>query len=106
MSSKVYAYGKNPLKEALLAVERGATGLIETIYITKDAQEDREVMSLLQKHGQKYSISTEDEIKSMVGWQSLHQGIAFSLNEKDLYTSLDEAIARAEKKEKNAIFVL
>lgn len=104
--AKTYLYGKNPLKEALLAKKRGQAFAIDTLYLTKTAEESPEIMSLVQSNNLTYEVVTVAEIEHFVGKDAVHQGICALVNEKVLYTSLDEVLEKVEAKNKNAIFVL
>lgn len=103
---KVYLYGKNPLKEALLFSKRKKVNPIAELFLTKAAEADREVMSLVQSHSLTYSIVTSQELESMVGRTAVHQGIVAELHEKVLYQSLDETLALVTKKERPLLVLL
>jgi 23S rRNA (guanosine2251-2'-O)-methyltransferase len=62
-------------------------------------------MSLVQSHKIPYNVVTSSEIESHVGRDVVHQGVLAVLNEKVLYTSLDEALVLASHKER-PVFVL
>lgn len=106
MKVSTYLYGKNPLKEAILAYKRGSPLAVEKLLLTKQAEADVDIMSLVQTNKLAYEIVTRDEIEHLVGRDAVHQGICALLKEDVLYTSLDEVLAAAKKKEKNALFVL
>lgn len=103
---KTYLYGKNPLKEAILAKKRGQVFAIEKLYLTKQAEETSEIMSLVQSNDLSYEIITIQEIEHFVGKDTVHQGVCALLNEKALYTPLEEVLKKAESAEKNSVFVL
>ncbi len=102
----VYLYGRNPLKEALLASKRTGASVIEKLSITKQAEEDPKVMGLIQSNGLSYDIVTYQEIESMVGRGVVHQGVCALLDESVLYTSLEEVLANAKAKNGNSLFIL
>lgn len=106
MTEKTYLYGKNPLKEAILAHKRGASFAIEKLFITKQAENDTEISSLIQSNKLDYDVVTRDEIENFVGRDTVHQGICALLNEKVLYTTLEEVLATAKNKSTNSLFVL
>lgn len=106
MTEKIYLYGRNPLKEALLAIKRGKTFLIEKLFITKQAEEDPKIMSLIQVNKLTYDVVTYQEIESMVGKGVVHQGVCALLKESELYTSFEKVLATAKAKEGNSVFVL
>ena len=106
MTEKIYLYGRNPLKEALLANKRGGVSVIEKLFLTKQAEEEPKVMSLIQSNKLAYEIVTYQEIENMVGKGVVHQGVCALLNEGALYTSLEEILAKAKNANKNALFVL
>ena len=105
-TSATYLYGKNPLREALLSSKRKGVMPIEEIFITKGAEADSEVMSLVQSNKLTYSIVTSSEIENLVGRDVVHQGILARLNQKTLYTSLDEVLVTVSKKERPILILL
>lgn len=106
MTEKVYLYGKNPLKEAILASRRNSSSVISKLFLTKQSEEDPKIMSLMQSNNLTYDVVTYQEIESMVGRGVVHQGVCALLDEKALYTSLDDILAQTKNKEGNAVFVL
>lgn len=106
MTEKTYLYGRNPLKEALLATKRKNVSFIEKLFLTKQAEEDSKVMSLVQSNKLAYDTVTYQEIESMVGKGVVHQGVCALLNEGLLYTSLEEVLATTKTKNGNSLFVL
>lgn len=106
MTEKIYLYGRNPLKEAVLAGSRSGIAFFESLFLTKQAEEDPKIMSLIQANKLTYSVVTYQEIESMVGKSVVHQGVCALLNEKSLYISLEEVIEKSKKKESNSLFVL
>jgi 23S rRNA (guanosine2251-2'-O)-methyltransferase len=105
MSNATYAYGKNPLKEALLSAARTGVSPIVSISVTKRALEDGELMGLIQKHKLTHTVVTKEEIESAVGRDAIHQGVLITLNERALYTSLEEVLSTVNK-DTNPAFVL
>lgn len=106
MTEKIYLYGRNPLKEALLATKRDGIQRIEKLFLTKQAEEDAKMMSLLQSNMCMYDIVTYQEIESMVGRGVVHQGVCALLYEKALYTSLEEVLAKIKSDSQNHLFIL
>jgi 23S rRNA (guanosine2251-2'-O)-methyltransferase len=106
MSAKTYLYGKNPLKEALLFAKRKNIMPIEQLFLTKGAESESSLMSLVQTHKIEYSVVTSAEIESMVGKNIVHQGVCAELKDKALYTSLEEVLVEASKKERPLFVVL
>lgn len=106
MTEKIYLYGRNPLKEALLASKRTGLSVIEKLFLTKQAEEEPKVMSLIQSNNLEYDVVTYQEIESLVGKGIVHQGVCALLNEKVLYTSFDEVLAKAKASTKNSLFIL
>ena len=102
---KTYLYGKNPLKEAILFSKRKNGNPIAQLFLTKASESDSEIMSLVQANKIPYSIVTSQEMESMVGRTTVHQGVVAELNEKSLYTSFDEVLAGVSTKER-PLFVL
>ncbi|MDB5260330.1 MAG: ribose methyltransferase substrate binding family protein [Candidatus Nomurabacteria bacterium] len=106
MREKVYLYGKNPLKEAFLAKERGLEDLIEKLYLTRQAEADPKIIGLIQAEKMDYEIITPGEIEALVGRNALHQGICAIINENSLYADLDGALKAAKDKSESSLFVL
>lgn len=106
MTQTLYLYGRNPLREAILRSKRGNENIIEKLYLTKFAQEDPSIMSLVQTNKIDYTTLTSQEMESMVGRDAIHQGVLAVLNEKLLYTSLENLISVSEKDDKQPVFVI
>jgi 23S rRNA (guanosine2251-2'-O)-methyltransferase len=106
MTDKVYLHGKNALAEAVKAEETGNKGLIESIYLTPQAEADGKITSLLQKAGLKHERVTPEEIEHMVGHGNVHQGVCALLRTSQIYTSLEEALQEAKNGPTKALFVL
>ncbi len=66
MTEKVYLYGKNPLKEAITAWKSKKNLLIEKLFLTKQAEENAEIMSLMQSNKLTYEIVTYQEIDEIL----------------------------------------
>jgi 23S rRNA (guanosine2251-2'-O)-methyltransferase len=79
---------------------------IEKLYLTKQAEESPEIMSLIQTNKLNYETVTVAEIENFVGRDAVHQGVCALLNEKSLYTPLEEVIANAKNKNTNSLFIL
>lgn len=96
----LYLYGKNPLKEALTQKKiRGG------VLLTKYAERDPEIMGLLQSSRTSYQIVTNEEIDNKVGRDVSHQGVIASLDERDLFTPLDEVLGELSE-DKNHVFIV
>lgn len=105
MSNKTYLYGKNPLKEAVLFGKKNGVMPIKELFLTKGAALDDAIMSLVQTNKLEYSVVTYSEIESHIGKDTVHQGVLALLDDKVLYTSLDEVLVRVSTKER-PLFVL
>lgn len=103
MSHNLYLYGKNPLEEAINVHK---PGLIETIYLTPQAEEDGKLIGLLQKNNIKHERVTMQEVDSMVGRDVTHQGVCALLNERKVYTPLEEVLQKAKNSPTRPLFVL
>lgn len=106
MTDKVYLYGKNALVEAIKAVEKGNTGLIEKVYLTPQAEADGKIISLLQKADFKHERVTPQEIEHMTGRDVVHQGVCALLNDKKIYTPLDDVLQKAKNSPSKPCLVL
>ena len=105
MLNATYLYGKNPLKEALHASKRTGVHLLEELYLTKSAEADPKLMSLVQSNKVPYSIVTNSEIENLVGRETVHQGVLAKLSHKSLYSTLEEVLIKVVSKER-PLFVL
>ena len=105
MSVKPYLFGKNPLKEAILFGKKKSVMPIKELFLTKAAEGDSSIMSLVQANNISYSILTSSEIESHVGKDTVHQGVLALLDDKVLYTSFDEVLTRVSTKDR-PLFVL
>ncbi len=97
--SATYLYGKNPFKEAVLSAKRRGVMPIEELLITKSAEQDPVIMSIIQANKLSYSVVTFAQIESVVGKDAVHQGVLARLSYKALYTTLDEVLSYVSKKE-------
>jgi 23S rRNA (guanosine2251-2'-O)-methyltransferase len=102
----VYIYGKNPFQEGLLAINRGSALAFKRLLLTKQAEADPKVMSLVQSNKLTYAIVTYAEIESLIGRDAVHQGICAEIDEEDLYTPLEEVLSTVSKDGPSALFIL
>lgn len=101
-----YLYGKNPLKEALLSFAKSSEASpVSGIFLTKGAEADPAIMSLIQSNKCTYSVVTPQEIENRIGRDTVHQGVLASLDEKYLYTPLDEVLTTVKAKDR-PLFIL
>lgn len=105
MSMKTYLYGRNPLKEALSFGKKKSIMPIKELFLTKAAEADSAIMSIIQTNKLEYSVVTSLEIESHVGKEAVHQGVLAQLDDKTLYTSLEEVLLQVKEKER-PLFVL
>jgi 23S rRNA (guanosine2251-2'-O)-methyltransferase len=101
--NKLYLYGRNPLKEALA---KGRSGLLERVFLTSSAETEGTLIGALQKAGLKHERVTEEEIESMVGRDATHQGVCALIDDRVLYTPLDQALAKAASDSERPLIVL
>lgn len=100
--SQLYLYGRNPLIEAIQA----KPGSIQKVFLTSAAEQDGKLIGTLQKHAIRHSRVTDEEIESMAGRGTIHQGACAEIREKDLYTSLEDALQMAKNSPVRPCFVL
>ncbi len=100
-----YLYGRNPLKEAIIASKKSGVNVIEELLLTKASEADPQIMSLIQTNKLTYKIVTAQEIENIVGRDTVHQGVLAQLTEKALYTSVEEVLTHTKNKER-PLFVL
>ncbi len=106
MNDKVYLYGKNPLLEAIFAYKKTNKRVFDTIFLTKEASLEPKIIGALQGAKIDYSLVTKSEIESLVGKDTVHQGVCASLIEKNLYEDLDEVLKNLKDKERAIIILL
>lgn len=101
--NQLYLYGRNPLKEALKC---GQKGILGRVFLTPQAEADGALLGALQRHGIKHERVTQEEVESMVGRDAIHQGVCATVNERDLYMNLDEALKKASTDRERPLLVL
>jgi len=106
MATTTYLFGKNPLKEACISAKRTGVMPIEQLFLTKAAEADSSIMSLVQSNKLEYEVVTSSEIESHVGKGAVHQGVLALLNDKALYTSLDQVLTTVSTKERPLFVIL
>ncbi len=105
----IFLYGFNPFKEFFLRATREGrkeAALSVSIFVTKEARERAQFMSITQTHKISFEVVTREEIESMVGKGVVHQGIAMRVPESLLYTPFEEMSAIESKKERSLIILL
>lgn len=100
--SLLHLYGRNPLIEAL----QSKPNSIKRVLLAPSAEQDGKITGILQKHGLRHERVTEAEIENLVGRGTLHQGICAELNERALYTSIEDALQLAKNSPTRPLFVL
>lgn len=105
MAQTTYLYGKNALKEALLSFARSGVMPIEKLFLTKNAEAESSLMSLIQSNKLNYSIITTHEIENLVGRTAVHQGVLAVVAEHVLYTPLDKVLQTVSTKTR-PLFIL
>lgn len=100
--SQLYLYGRNPLIEAIKAKPH----TLQKVFLAPAAEQDGKLTGILQKHGIRHERVTDAEIESMAGRGMIHQGVCAELREKDLYTSLEDALQTAKNSPTRPCFVL
>lgn len=84
MTEKMYLYGKNALREALLA----RPTVIQKVFLDKNARDDRELMVLLSQSNISVSEMKEEAGKRIEG-DAVHQGVIAQINVESIYTPLE-----------------
>lgn len=85
---KIYLYGRNALKEAL--VTKPAS--IQKVFLDKNARADAELVALLTKHA--IAISEMKESDGRVDRDAVHQGVIAQINTAALYSDLDTVLKK------------
>ncbi len=108
-TSGTFLYGFNPFKEFFLRATRKGKkeeASSVSIFVTKEARERAQFMSITQTHKVAFEVVTRDEIESMVGRTAVHQGIVMKVPESVLYTPFEEMIEVESKKERSLVVLL
>jgi 23S rRNA (guanosine2251-2'-O)-methyltransferase len=100
-TEKLYLYGKHALSEALLARPE----VVQKVFLSKEIESDVELVNLLKKHSIGIS-SMKGDIKKDVGSDAVHQGVIAVISQEKLYSSMDEALKNASKKQNPCIVLL
>jgi 23S rRNA (guanosine2251-2'-O)-methyltransferase len=100
-TEKLYLYGKHALTEALLARPE----VVQKVFLSKEMEADIELVNLLKKHSISIS-SMKGDVKKDVGSDAVHQGVIAVISQEKLYSSMDEALKNASKKQNPCIVLL
>lgn len=98
---KIYLYGKHALYEALFARPE----VVQKVFLSKEMESDSELGALIKKHGVSIS-SMKGDVKKDVGSDTVHQGVIAVVDSEKLYSSMDEALENASKKQNPCIVLL
>lgn len=92
MAEKIYLYGRNALREALLA----KPSCVQKVFLDKNAAGDGELVALLKKH----SINTAElkETNGRVDRGAVHQGVIAQVNADTLYSDLESVLGDISEK--------
>ncbi len=100
-TEKIYLYGKHALSEALLARPE----VVQKVFLSKEMESDSELGGLLKKHNIAVS-SMKGEVKKDVGSDAVHQGVIAVINPEKLYSTMEQALEEASKKQNPCIVLL
>jgi 23S rRNA (guanosine2251-2'-O)-methyltransferase len=100
-TEKLYLYGKHALSEALLARPE----VVSKVFLSKEMEADTELVGLLKKHSIGIS-SMKGDVKKDVGSDAVHQGVIAVISQEKLYSSMDQALIQASKKQNPCIVLL
>ncbi|HWC57793.1 MAG TPA: 23S rRNA (guanosine(2251)-2'-O)-methyltransferase RlmB [Candidatus Paceibacterota bacterium] len=89
-TEKIYLYGKNALKEALLAKPK----CVQKVFLEKNVREDSELVGLLQKNN--IAIADLKETNGRVERDAVHQGVIAQISADALYTPIEEVLRTIE----------
>ncbi|MDP1689692.1 MAG: 23S rRNA (guanosine(2251)-2'-O)-methyltransferase RlmB [bacterium] len=98
---KIYIYGKHALMEAL----QNAPRVIRKVFLAPDLLTG-ELRTLLEKNKITTATLAPGKGKKMVGKDTAHQGIIFTMNPSALLVSLDDFIKTLDIKKNPAVAVL
>lgn len=86
---KIYLYGKNALKEALLARPQ----VIQKVFLDSNARADAELMKHITVSGISVSEMKDADTSNKVSSDAVHQGVIAVIDQKNLYMSLEDVLA-------------
>ena len=100
---KIYIYGKHALMEAL----RNAPQVVRKVFLAPDLR-DTEMRALLEKHKIPNAQLARGKGKELVGRDTAHQGVIFTMDPASLLVSLDDFLKTlpASGSPKTAVVVL
>ena len=98
---KIYIYGKHALEEALQNTPR----VIRKVFLASNLL-DEKLHALLEKHNIPTATLAAGKGKELVGRDTAHQGVIFTINPSALLVSLDEFLATLDTKRNPAVAIL
>ncbi|HQT82763.1 MAG TPA: 23S rRNA (guanosine(2251)-2'-O)-methyltransferase RlmB [Candidatus Paceibacterota bacterium] len=98
---KVYIYGKHALMEAL----ENAPRVIRKVFLARDLR-DTEIRALLEKHQIPSAELAAGKGKELVGKDTAHQGVIFTMDPSSLLVSFDAFLATLDTAKNPAVAVL
>ncbi|MFZ1075200.1 MAG: 23S rRNA (guanosine(2251)-2'-O)-methyltransferase RlmB [Minisyncoccia bacterium] len=99
--SKVYVYGKHALVEALQNTPR----IIRKVFLASDLR-DSELRALLEKNSISTAPLAAGRGNELVGRDTAHQGVIFTIDTSALLISLDEFLSKVDLTKHPAVAVL
>ena len=103
---KVYVYGKHALMEAL----RSAPKIIRKVFLAREirlsGQGDAELRALLEKHTIPVAELAPGRGTELVGRDTAHQGVIFTIDSSALLVSFEDFVASLDMKKNPAVAVL
>lgn len=105
---KVYIYGKHALMEAL----RNTPRIIRKVFLAPDLRlaagrdGDAELRTLLEKNKITPALLATGKGKELVGKETAHQGVIFTIDPSALLMSLDEFLETLDVKKNPAVAIL
>ncbi|TSC70690.1 MAG: 23S rRNA (guanosine2251-2'-O)-methyltransferase [Parcubacteria group bacterium Gr01-1014_49] len=98
---KVFVYGKHALKEAL----QNTPHIIRKVHLAADLR-DAELRVLLEKHQIPTAPLASGKGKELVGKETAHQGVIFTIDPSALLISLDAFLAKLDTTKNPSVAVL
>lgn len=98
---KIYIYGRHALVEAL----RNVPKVIRKVFLAPDTR-DTELRALLEKYSIPTAKLAPGRGKELVGADSVHQGVIFTINPSALLVSLDDFLKTLDTRTRPALAVL
>jgi len=100
-NEKIYLYGKNALREALVARPK----ILKRVFLDKNAKADTELLGLLSVNTVTVLDMKERALRD-VGASAVHQGVIAEISTEALYTPLEEVLSSSNASPRQCFVLL